>query len=74
MYKIVCLDNQALEPDEFEEFEEAVQMIRWFIADDNESFTEPEHAYGVVDSRDRLLCVIKDNAYIDLKNFEFSIK
>lgn len=74
MYKIMCLDNQVIEPDEFEEFEEAVQMIRWFIADDNESFTEPEHAYGVIDDSSRLLCVIKNDAYIDLKNFEFSIK
>ena len=74
MYKIMCLDNQVIEPDDFEEFEEAVQMIRWFIEDDKESFTEPEHAYGVIDDSSRLLCVIKNDAYIDLKNFEFSIK
>lgn len=74
MYKIICLDNQVLEPDEFEEFEEAVKMVRWFVEDDKDSFTEPEHAYGVINDNNRLLCVIKSDAYIDLKNFEFSIK
>ena len=30
--------------------------------------------FTVINDNNRLLCVIKNNAYIDLKNFEFSIK
>ena len=73
MYKIICLDNKVFEPDLFETFEEAVQMVRWFIQDDSESITEPERTYGVVDNENNILCVIKNDTYIDLKKFKCAI-
>lgn len=73
MFRIYCLDNKTFEPDLFDCYEEAVQMIRYFIADDYESFTEPEHTYGVVDADNKLVCIIKNNTYINLKSFDFTI-
>lgn len=73
MYRIYCLDTKEMEPDLFGSFDEAVQMIRYFIQDDSESFEYINNSYGVVDKGNKLLCILKDDTYIDLKAFNFAV-
>ena len=73
MFRILCLENKKIEPDIFENFEETIQMIQWFIQDDAESITEPEYTYGVIDLEGRLLCIVKNRTYIDFNKFNFVV-
>ena len=68
MFKIYRLETRTLYDDLFESQEEAVQMARWFIEDDSESFTEPEYSYGIIDENNRMNAVLRNSVYIKLDN------
>lgn len=74
MYKIYCLETKKFEPDLFLTYEEAVEMMGHFILDDKESSPPLNYSYGAVDSSGNMLCVLKGDTYIDLRNISCKIK